>query len=160
MKKIVTVLMCLAICIAFCGCEKDKEIFVFDDFGIEVKMRTDKTVCVSHDKSSMLISDVKSGDPLGVISVDKQKDTNINKIYDLYVIGDGEKIKTELSDNLMFVEIIYKVDSVALGERDAKAYCFIFYDESTGALLFGRFFEICECDFIIDLAKSIEIAII
>ena len=31
MKKIVTVLMCLAICIAFCGCEKDKEIFVFDE---------------------------------------------------------------------------------------------------------------------------------
>ena len=69
----------------------------------------------------------------------------------------GEKTKTELSDDLIFVEIINKVDSVALGERVDKAYCFIFYDESTGALLFGRFSENSERDYVISLAKSIEV---
>ena len=29
---------------------------------------------------------------------------NINEIYDTYIIGDGEKTKTELSDNLIFID--------------------------------------------------------
>ena len=157
MKKLATVLICLVMCVFFVGCEKEKESFVFDDFGIEVKMLLGVHARASHDNDSLIINNAEKGHYLGVISVDKQKDKNINEIYDTYIIGDGEKIKKELSDNLIFVEIINKVDSVALGERDDKAYCFIFYDESTGALLFGRFSENSERDYVISLAKSIEV---
>ena len=157
MKKLATILICLVMCVLFVGCENEKESFVFDDFGIEVKMLLGAHAKASHDNESLIINNAEKGYYLGVISVDKQKDKNINEIYDTYIIGDGEKIKTELSDNLIFVEIINKVDSVALGERVDKAYCFIFYDESTCALLFGRFSENSERDYVISLAKSIEV---
>ena len=44
-----------------------------------------------------------------------------------------------------------------LGERVDKMYCFIFYDEATGMMLYGRFFENSERDYVISLAKSIEV---
>ena len=157
MKKLVTIFMCLVMCVFFVGCENKKESFVFDDFGIEVRMLLGVHARASHDNDSLIINNAEKGYCLGVISVDKQIDKNINEIYDTYIVGDGEKTKTELSDNLIFVEIINKVDSVALGERVDKAYCFIFYDESTGTLLFGRFFENSERDYVISLAKSIEV---
>ncbi|MBQ5590821.1 MAG: hypothetical protein IIU65_03995 [Clostridia bacterium] len=157
MKKLATVFICLVMCVFFVGCEDGKESFVFNDLGIEVKMKIDETISVSHDNNTMLISNNKNNEDIGVISVVKEKEKSINEIYDTYIIGDGERIKTELSDNLIFVEITNKVDSVALGKRLDKAYCFIFYDESTGALLFGRFFENSERDYVISLAESIEV---
>ena len=78
-----------------------------------------------------VISDIKSNDAIGVISVAKEEGKNINEIYNMYIIGDGERTKTELSDNLIFVEIINKVESVVHGERIDKMYCFIFYEENT-----------------------------
>ena len=157
MKKLATVLICLVMCVLFVGCENEKESFVFDDFGIEVKMQIDETIIVSQDNNAMLISDIKSNDAIGVISVVKEKGKNINEIYDKYIVGDGERTKTELSDNLIFVEIINRVDSVVHGERIDKMYCFIFYEENTDAVLYGRFFESNERDYVISLAKSIEV---
>ena len=157
MKKALTLFMCLIVCFTFAGCGNEKETFSFEDLGFVVKMQIDETISVSHTDKTMLISNSENNENIGVISVVKEKGKNINEIYDTYIIGDGEKIKTELSDNLIFVEIINKVDSVALGERVDKAYCFIFYDESTGALLFGRFSENSERDYVISLAKSIEV---
>ncbi len=157
MKKLATVLICLVMCVLFVGCENEKESFVFDDFGIEVKMQIDETIIVSQDNNAMLISDIKSNDAIGVISVVKEEGKNINEIYNMYIIGDGERTKTELSDNLIFVEIINRVDSVVHGERIDKMYCFIFYEENTDAVLYGRFFESNERDYVISLAKSIEV---
>ncbi len=156
MKKLATVLICLVMCVFFVGCNSTKEIFVFDNLGIEVKMQIDETISVSQDNNSMLISDIKNNDAIGVISVAKEEGKNINEIYD-NIIGDGERTEIELSDNLIFVEIINRVDSVVLGERVDKMYCFIFYEENIGALLYGRFFENSERDYVISLAKSIEV---
>ena len=157
MKKLATVLICLVMCVFIVGCENEKESFVFDDFGIEVKMQIDETIIVSQDNNAMLISDIKSNDAIGVISVVKEKGKSINEIYDTYITGRGERTKTVLSDELIFVEIINKVDSVILGERIDKMYCFIFYEENTDAVLYGRFFESNERDYVISLAKSIEV---
>ncbi len=157
MKKLLAILLCLVLCLFFVGCNSKKEIFVFDNLGIEVKMQIDETISVSQDNNTMLISDIKNNDAIGVISVAKEEGKNINEIYDTYIIGDGERTETELSDNLIFVEIINRVDSVVLGERVDKMYCFIFYEENTGAVLYGRFFENSERDYVISLAKSIEV---
>ena len=120
-------------------------------------MQIDEAIRVSQDNDIMLVSDIKNNDAIGVISIVKEEGMNIDEIYDTYIIGDGERTKTVFSDELIFVEIINKVDSVVLGERVDKMYCFIFYDESTGTLLFGRFFENSERDHVISLAKSIEV---
>lgn len=157
MKRVLTLFMCLIVCLAFASCGNEKETFAFDDLGIEVKMKIDETISVSHDDKTMLISNSKNNEAIGVISVVKEKGNNINEIYNTYITGNGEKTKTELSDNLVFVEIKNKVDSVVLGERVDKMYCFIFYDESTSTLLYGRFFENIERDYVISLAKSIEV---
>ena len=157
MKKFATVLICLGICVFFVGCEDGKECFVFNDLGIEVKMKIDETISVSYENNTMLISNNKNNEDIGVISVVKEKGKSINEIYDTYITGRGERTKTVLSDELIFVEIINKVDSVALGERVDKMYCFIFYDENTGAVLYGRFFENSERDYVIILARTIEV---
>ena len=83
-----------------------------------------------------------------------------NKKIGLFIASLRKEIgltQKELSDKLIFVEIINTVDSVVQGERVEKIYCFIYYDESTGALLFGRFSENSERDYVISLAKSIEV---
>ena len=152
---------CLLLSILFLflcvGCSGSKTKFVFDDFGIEVKMQIDETISVSQDNNTMLISNIKNDDAIGVISVAKEERKNIDEICDTYIIGDGERTKTELSDNLIFVEIINKVDSVILDERVDKMYCFIFYDKNEETVLYGRFFENSERDSVISLAKSIEV---
>lgn len=158
MKKISIVFMCLLICVGFVGCKNEKESFIFDDLGIEVKIEIDETISISHDKNAMLVSNIKDNATIGVISVDKQEDKTIDGIYDTYIIGGGEKTKTKLSDNLIFVEIINNPDSAILDENAQTTYCFIFYDEDTGALLFGRFFKNSKRDCLMDLAKSIEIS--
>lgn len=157
MKKAVTLFMCLIVCLTFAGCGNEKETFSFEDLEIEVKMKIDETISVSHTDNTMLISNSKNNDTIGVISVVKEKADNINEIYNICITGNGEKTKTKLSDNLIFVEIKNKVDSVILGERVDKMYCFIFYDENTGAVLYGRFFENSKRDYVISLAKSIEV---
>ena len=157
MKNTFLVFLCLLMCLTFVGCGYEKELFVFEDLEIKVKMQLGEHASASHDNNTLLINNAEKGHSLGVISVDKQKDKNINEIYDVYIVGDGEKIKKELSDKLIFVEIINTVDSVVQGERVEKIYCFIYYDESTGALLYGRFFENSERDYVISLAKSIEV---
>ena len=158
MKKFATVLICLGICVFFVGCEDGKECFVFNDLGIEVKMKIDETISVSYENNTMLISNNnKNNEDIGVISVVKEKGKSINEIYDTYITGRGERTKTVLSDDLIFVEIINKVDSVFLGERVDKMYCFIFYDKNEETVLYGRFFENSERDSVISLAKSIEV---
>ena len=158
MRKLLSILLCLIMCILFVGCNSTKEIFVFDNLGIEVKMQIDETINVLHDDKAMLISNIKNNDALGVISVFKEKGKNINEIYDTYITGSDEITKTELSDDLIFIDFINKVDSVMLGERVDKMYFFIFYDENTETVLYGRFFENCERDHVISLAKSIEVS--
>ena len=157
MKKALTLFMCLIVCFTFAGCGNEKETFSFADLGFVVKMQIDETISVSHTDKTMLISNSENNEAIGVISVVKEEANDINEIYNTYVTGNGEKTKTQLSDNLIFVEIKNQVDSVVLGERVDKMYCFIFYDESTGTLLFGRFFENSERDYVISLAKSIEV---
>ena len=157
MKKLMAIFLCLVMCIVFVGCENEKESLIFEDFGIEVQMQIDETISVSQDNNTILVSNIKDNDAIGVISVDKQNDKNINEIYDTCISGNGEKSKTELSDKLIFVEITNKVDSVVLGERIDKIYGFIFYDESIGAVLYGRFFQNSERDYVMNLAKSIEV---
>ena len=157
MKKFATVLICLGICVFFVGCEDEKECFVVNNLGIEVKMKIDETINVSYENNTMLISNNKNNEDIGVISVVKEKGKSINEIYDTYITGRGERTKTVLSDELIFVEIINKVDSVILGERVDKMYCFIFYDKNEETVLYGRFFENSERDSVISLAKSIEV---
>ena len=157
MKNKVCLLLSILFLLLCVGCSESKTKFVFSNFGIEVKMQIDETIIVSQDNNAMLISDIKSNDAIGVISVAKEEGKNINEIYNMYIIGDGERTKTELSDNLIFVEIINRVDSVVHGERIDKMYCFIFYEENTDAVLYGRFFESNERDYVISLAKSIEV---
>ena len=157
MKKFATVLICLGICVFFVGCEDGKECFVFNDLGIEVKMKIDETISVSYENNTMLISNNKNNEDIGVISVVKEKGKSIHEIYDTYITGRGERTKTVLSDELIFVEIINKVDSAFLGERVDKMYCFIFYDKNEETILYGRFFENSERDSVISLAKSIEV---
>lgn len=153
MKKTLSFFLCLIICFIFAGCKNGKESYVFADLGIEVKMQVDETISVSRDNNGILISDIESNDAIGVISVSKEKGKNINEIYDTYIIGEGEFIKTEISDNLIFVEV-----SAVLGERVDKMYCFIYYDENTEAVLYGRFFSNNERDYVISFAKAIEVA--
>ena len=157
MKNKVCLLLSILFLLLCVGCSESKTKFVFSNFGIEVKMQIDETIIVSQDNNAMLISDIKSNDAIGVISVAKEEGKNINEIYNMYIIGDGERTKTELSDNLIFVEIINRVDSVVHGECIDKMYCFIFYEENTDAVLYGRFFESNERDYVISLAKSIEV---
>ena len=157
MKKALTLFMCLILCLTFAGCGNKKETFAFDDLGIEVKMKIDEAISVSCDDKAMLISNSKNNEAIGVISLVKEKENNINEIYNTYITGNGEKTKTELSDNLIFVEIENQVNSEVAGERVDKTYCFIFYDENTSTLLYGRFFENIERDYVISLAKTIEV---
>ena len=157
MKKALTLFMCLIVCFTFASCGNEKETFSFDDLGFMVKMQIDETISVSHTDKTMLISNSENNESIGVISVVKEEANDINEIYNAYFTGNGEKTKTELSDNLIFVEIKNKVDSVVHGERVDKMYCFIFYDESSSILLYGRFFENSERDYVISLAKSIEV---
>ena len=157
MKKALTLFMCLIVCFIFAGCGNEKETFSFVDLGFVVKIQIDETISVSHTDKSMLISNSENNEAIGVISLVKEEVNDINEIYNTYITGNGEKTKTELSDNLIFVEIINRVDSVVHGERIDKMYCFIFYDENTGAVLYGRFFENSERDYVISLARTIEV---
>ena len=158
MKNKVYLLLSLLFLLLCVGCSESKTKFVFSNFGIEVKMQIDETISVSHTDKTMLISNSENNEAIGVISVVKEEANDINEIYNTYVTGNGEKTKTQLSDNLIFVEIKNQVDSVVLGERVDKMYCFIFYDENTSILLYGRFFENIERDYVISLAKSIEVS--
>ena len=157
MKKLSAIFLCILFCLTLISCKSEKETFVFDDLKIEVKMQVGENVRATHENTTMLFTNAEKGYYLGVVSVVKEEGKNINEIYDTYIIGDGEKTKTELSDNLIFIDISNKIDSVVLGERVDKMYCFIFYDEATGMMLYGRFFENSERDYVISLAKSIEV---
>ena len=157
MKKLSAIFICLVIGLTFISCKSEKETFVFDDLKIKVKMQVGEHARATHENTTMLFNKNEKGYDLGVVSVVKEEGKNINEIYDTYIIGDGEITKTELSDNLIFIDISNKIDSVVLGERVDKMYCFIFYDEATGTMLYGRFFENSERDYVISLAKSIEV---
>ena len=157
MKKAIGIFMCLVIGLFFVGCESEKESLVFEDLEIEVKMQVGEDKRAVQGNTVILIEDAAKGYSLGVISVDKTKGKTIDEIYDTYIVGGGEKEKTELSDNLIFIDVLNEVDSVVLGERKDKMYCFIFYDKKTGAVLYGRFFENNERDDVINLAKTIEV---
>ena len=157
MKKLSAIFLRILFCLTLISCKSEKETFVFDDLKIKVKMQVGENVRATHENTTMLFTNAEKGYDLGVVSVVKEEGKNINEIYDTYIIGDGEKTKTELSDNLIFIDISNKIDSVVLGERVDKMYCFIFYDEATGMMLYGRFFENSERDYVISLAKSIEV---
>ena len=81
MKKALTLFMCLIVCFTFAGCGNEKETFVFDDLGIEVKMKIDETISVSHTDKTMLISNSENNEVIGVISVVKEEVNDINEIY-------------------------------------------------------------------------------
>ena len=158
MKKVLAILLCFMVFLALAGCKAEKESFRIEDLGIDVKMRPGKQANVSHENNAMLISNAENGNTLGVISVEIIEGKNIHEIYDAYIAGGaGEITKTELSDNLIFVDILNEVYSEVLGNSVDKMYCFIFYDESIGTVLYGRFFEDNERDYVIGLAKSIEV---
>lgn len=157
MKKLSAIFLCILFCLTLISCKSEKETFVFDDLKIEVKMQVGENVRATHENTTMLFINAEKGYDLGVVSVVKEEGKNINEIYDTYIIGDDEITKTELSDNLIFIDISNKIDSVVLGERVDKMYCFIFYDKATGTMLYGRFFENSERDYLISLAKSIEV---
>ena len=153
MKKAFVFCLCFVMCLMFVGCGYEKEAFVFDDLEFEVKMRLDEQARAAKENTTMLISNVETGSSLGVISVAKMENKNIHEIYETYIIGGGDKTKTEISDKLIFVDIMHGVDSEV-----PEMHCFIFYDEATGAVLYGRFFQNCERDYVIHLAKSIEVS--
>lgn len=156
MKRIICLILLLMV--SFTGCGSTKTEFLFKDLGFKTEIDFGESVTVSHENKTLLVCDLDSGDSIGVISADKIEGKSINEIFDFYV-GSGEGIKkTNISDNLIYFDYQNEIDSVYIDNRVEKMYCFIFYEENTGAVLYGRFFENSERDYVISLAKSIEVA--
>ena len=157
MKRLTVLCLCFVICLTVVACKSTKSEFVFEDLRIAVKMYVDDTVKVAYDDHAMLVTDAQSGDSLGVISVSRVENKNIDEIYNAYIsVGKSDVVRTEISDKLIFLDVSNNVYSEVLGNSLDKVYCFIFYDKNTSAVLYGRFFESNDRNNIINLAKSIE----
>lgn len=158
MKKITAICLAVLLIISFAGCGSNKESYLFKSMGLDVRMSPDTSMKIACDDKGIYVADIQNGSSLGVISVDKNEGKTLSEIYDTYLLGGNAKVtKNEISKKLIFADVLSETESQYVGTVVDKMYCFVFYDEKTGAVLYGRFFENCDRELVLNLAKSIEV---
>lgn len=176
MKKIICLIFVLLLVCFSAGCNQKNNVssdnisssvasidyktteksFDMKDFGIMVKMEIAESFEVTGEFTSLIFKNKGTEDMVGMISVSKVENSTLDKIYNSYFLS-GEIVKTKISDNLIFADVTTKGDSPVLGGNTDKTRCFLFYDKKNSIALYGRFFENCDRNMIMELAKSVKV---
>lgn len=138
MKKFVFLVLVLFLAFLMVGCGSDTSKYTFMSQGIEVSISADATLRMSFEDaeptSTIAVFDSGSDDYKGTISISLlEANHSLDELCDLYLSGDGEKKKTVVTENLLFV------DSYPASGEPNDWYFFILNDEELQAVLFGRF---------------------